>query len=76
VTLTLPLTSEEQAKLEQKASAQGLSLDAFVRSVLAQAAASPDASSDQRQKKPLPLPKWPGRAIGSLRREDIYEDVR
>ena len=28
------------------------------------------------EKAPTSLPVWPGRVIGSLRRNDIYEDVR
>ena len=74
MTLTLSLTTEEQAKLEEKARDQGLSLDAFVHGV-AQAAA-PDIAASGQKKNVLPLPAWPGCATGSLRREDIYEDVR
>ena len=38
MTLTLPLSAEEQATLEEKARAQGLSLDAFVALFLSKAA--------------------------------------
>lgn len=73
MTLNLPLTVEEQAKLEEKARAHGLSLDAFVRAVLVQGA-GPDAPLGC-PKKALSLPVWPGRPIGALRREDIYDDA-
>ena len=74
MTLTLPLTAEEQATLEEKARAQGLSLDAFVRAALVKGGGA-DAVSSQT-KKTLTLAVWPGRVIRSLRREDIYNDVR
>lgn len=74
MTLTLPLSAEEQATLEEKARAQGLSLDAFVRAVLVQGGGA-DAVPNE-PKKTLTLPVWPGRVIGALRREDIYNDVR
>lgn len=31
---------------------------------------------DDRSKAMVRLPEWPGRVLGSLRREDIYADVR
>ena len=30
---------------------------------------------DQPGREPAPLPRWSGRAIGELRREDIYGDA-
>jgi hypothetical protein len=67
--LTVELTPEEGAKLEASAQLEGLTLDAFVHRVLAQAAgrvARPESG----------LPNWPGRPLSDLRREDIYDDVR
>lgn len=74
MTLTLPLTAEEQATLEEKARAQGLSLDAFVRAVLVQVGGADAVPSQPKRTSALPV--WPGRAIGALRREDIYNDAR
>ena len=74
MTLTLPLTAEEQTTLEEKARAQGLSLDAFVRAVLVQGDGAEAVPS--QAKKTLTVPVWPGRVIGALRREDIYNDAR
>ena len=74
MTLTLPLTAEEETTLEEKARAQGLSLDAFVRGVLVQSGGAEAAPSQTR--KTLTLPVWPRRVIGELRREDIYNDAR
>jgi hypothetical protein len=70
--LTVDLTLEEETLLAERARAQGESVDAFVHRVLREAATGPAKAPNQRSHA---LPKWPGRVIGDLRREDIYEDA-
>jgi hypothetical protein len=63
------LSVEEAARLTARAETEGISIDALVRRVLTEVVAE--------ESKTIPrLPEWPGRVIGSLRREDLYEDVR
>jgi hypothetical protein len=69
--LTVDLTLEEEALLAERARAQGESVDAFVHRVLREAAAGSSKVPAQRS---AALPQWPGRVIGDLRREDIYEE--
>jgi len=35
-----------------------------------------ESTSPVSRNAKVELPSWPGRAIGDLRREDIYDDVR
>ena len=75
MTLTVELTSEEEARIDATARAQGLTVDAFVRRALMEIVRSPDQTLKTAIRRSV-LPTWSGRVIGSLRREDIYEDVK
>ena len=46
-------------------------LDAMVRALREQL----QALDGKRQQEPVQLPTKPGKALGTLRREEIYEDV-
>ena len=73
---TVELTPEEEARLAAKAKAQGVSVDVLVRNVLNGVATDASSAALSQPTEAPALPKWRGRVIGPLRREDIYEDVR
>ena len=74
MTLTVDLTAEEEARLAVTAKARGVSVDLLVTTVLKEVAAQ--ASKPVEATASPTLPRWPGRVIGGLRREDIYDDAR
>jgi hypothetical protein len=67
--MTITLPPELDSCIAQKARAEGLSSEAYVERVIREA-------TGQTQQQTAPLPEWPGRALGDLRREDLYNDVR
>ena len=67
--LDVDLSVEEEARLAAKAEAEGISIDELVHRVLKEVVSEESSA--------IPgLAEWPDRVIGSLRREDLHEDVR
>lgn len=66
--MTIILPSELESQIAERARAEGISLEAYVERVIREAAG-------QARKSDPPVPVWPGRPLGDLRRESLYEDV-
>jgi len=63
MTVKLPLDLETH--IAEKASAEGITVDAYVERIMRDATGAPRRESE-------PLPAWPGRVLSDLRREELY----
>ena len=72
-TVTLRLSPETEQKLRAKADQLGLTVETYLQQLAERAAT--DGTPPSPPAEPPGLLKWPGTVIGTLRREDIYDDV-
>jgi len=63
--MTVTLPPELEARVAQKAHAEGISSEAYVERVVREATA-------EKPREAAPLPEWPGHALNDLRRKDLY----
>ena len=68
--MTVTLPRDLESRVAQKARAEGISAEEYVERVIR------EATTEQKLRKALALPVWPGRTLSNLRREDLYDDVR
>ncbi len=73
MTITLDLNPEVEESLAAKAKERGVSLEAYVKEIVSQQILA-GAPSTQRDKVPQ-IPIRHLGDVGSLRREDIYDDI-
>jgi hypothetical protein len=66
--MTVKLPPDLETHIAEKASAEGITVDAYVERIMRDA-----TGASRREGKPLPV--WPGRALSHLHREDLYDDV-
>jgi len=65
--MTVTLPPDLESCVAEKARAEGISPEAYVQRVIREA-------TTRLPRKTVPLPVSPGRALGDLRREDLYDD--
>lgn len=66
--MTVTLPPDLESRVAEKARAEGISPEAYIQRVIREA-------TSHAPTKSAPLPLWPGRALSSLRREHLYDDV-
>lgn len=66
--MTIKLPPDLETQIAQKATAEGIPVDAYVERIMREATRAP-----RRESKSLPA--WPGRVLSDLHREDLYDDV-
>jgi hypothetical protein len=67
--MTVTLPPELEIVVAERARAQGISADEYVERLVRDA-------TQQAPQWTAALPSWPGRTLGDLNREQLYEDVR
>jgi hypothetical protein len=67
--MTVTLPPELEIVVAERARAQGISAEEYVARLVR------DATQPASQRAAA-LPSWPGRTLGDLHREQLYEDVR
>jgi hypothetical protein len=68
--MTIAISEQVGARLIEEARRQGISVETLVERLISERTESPTRSTSTE------LPTWRLGVIGSLRRRDIYDDVR
>lgn len=66
--MTVKLPPDLESRVTEQARSEGISPEAYIQRLIREATAHAPTTA-------APLPVWPGRALGNLRREHLYGDV-